>query len=191
MLSSKTFVVGEAQKSFEFLETAVGIHWGNKHSRNLKILEEFSVTREVTPGGEEVEGYDQVANGELWNVLFLVTTGPARDLVMDCKPDGRRSLLRLRFEYRAGESHKSVRQLENVLSKACLRDDESPEEQLRDLVRAHRALKGTQPYRNEDMLQRVILQAVDTECYHTLHMSLESKVELGISTTALMHEIVQ
>ena len=56
MLSAKSSLVGEAQKSYEVMETAVGIHWGNKHSRNAKILEEFSAIREMTPGGEEVEG---------------------------------------------------------------------------------------------------------------------------------------
>ena len=41
------------------------------------------------------------------------------------------------------------------------------------------------------MLQRAILQALDVEAYHTLHMFLESRVDSGISTTALMHEIQQ
>ena len=41
------------------------------------------------------------------------------------------------------------------------------------------------------MLQRAILQAIDMEAHHTLHMHLESRDDSRISTTALMHKIVQ
>ena len=132
-----------------------------------------------------------MANGELWNVLFSVTAGSARDLVQDCRQDGRRALLRLRFEYRAGETQRSVRELESMLSRAKLSESESPAAELRDIVQAHTALKKTQAYRDEDMLQRAILQALDVEAYHTLHMLMESRVDAGISTTTLIHEVQQ
>ena len=78
-----------------------------------------------------------------------------------------------------------------MLSKAKLSEHESPHEELREMVQAYGALKKTQSYRDDDMLQRAILQALDVEAYHTLHMFLESRVDSGISTTALMHEIQQ
>ena len=171
----------------------MGFIGGGKHARNATLLQDFLDPRELTPGveGEAVEGFDMLANTELWSLLFSVTAGPARDLVQDCRPDGRRALLRLRFEYRPGETPKSVRELESILSKAAVGAFTSPHEQLREMVRAHRALKKSQPYRDEDMLQRSILQAIDVDAYHVLHMQLEQRVDTGISTTALIHEIVQ
>ena len=76
----------------------------------MKLLDDFAEAREQTPGGEgeEVGGFDLLANGELWNVIFSVTAGSARDLVQACRQDRRRALLRLRFEYRAGETIRSV-----------------------------------------------------------------------------------
>ena len=193
--TTRVTVVNQAQKAFDVLDIAMQIHWGPQHARNQRLLEDVSEVREQTPAVEgeevEVEDFDLLANGELWSVLFSVTAGAARELVQDCRADGRRALLRLRFEYRAGETARSVRELEGVLSRAKLEDSVSPHEQLRDLVQAHRALKKTQPYRDDDMLQRSILRALDIHSYHTLHMILESRVDSGISTSALIHEIEQ
>ena len=88
--TARSNFVDQAQRLYEILDIAVGIHWGGKHARNVKLLEDFTEARELTPGveGEEFGGFDQLANGELWNVLFSVTAGSARDLVQDCMQDG-------------------------------------------------------------------------------------------------------
>ena len=188
-------------KVFAVLETLLRVHFGRLHSRNLKLLEETGVgVRETTPetpaeGGQQaptVADYDSIANGDLWDLLFMVTDGTARDLVMECDQDGRRALLRLRYEYRQGESARSVDHLEDLLAGAKIVGEEYPGDQLRDIVAAHRSLQAVQPYRTEAMLQRVILRAIDTGAYHVLQMDLKAQMREGAtSTTSICNQVEQ
>ena len=142
------------------------------------------------PSSVTVSDYDSIANGDLWDLLYMVTDGTARDLVAECDQDGRRALLRLRYEYRRGESERSVDHLEDLLARAKIVGDDFPGDQLRDIVGAHRSLQAAQPYRTEDMLQRVIMRAIDTDAYHVLQMDLKAQMREGAtSTTSICNQI--
>ena len=201
--------VYDLHKSFMVLETGLRINFGRGHARHLKLLEETGAAGAVaveadepaTPadgdagaaaGAEAVVEYDSIANQHLCDLLFMVTDGTARDLVTECDQDGRRALLRLRYEYRQGASDRSVDYLEDLLAKATISDGQSPAEKTRTIVAAHRSLQKVQPHRTEGMLQRTLLRAIHTPPYHVLHMTLKKEVLDGmVSTTSICHQIEQ